>query len=138
MNNTTSTHTVICPNCNREHELLKSGGWRTLNEMEALVCTTAPMLVGLVALVVMRILADYLAISFERWQMVTAVAATAIITFPLLTHAITKYSRENLRRLGIGIYTIRCECGNSFTVVRPIQNRLGEILMGKVPEVPEE
>lgn len=136
MNNT--THTIVCPNCNQENSLPKAGGWRTLNELEALVCTTAPMIAGLFVLVIMRLVADYLAISFEPWQMLTAVAATAIITFPLLTHAITKYSRENLRRLGIGIYKIDCECGNSFTVVRPTENRLGEILTDNVSEVPGE
>lgn len=118
MNN--NTHTIICPNCNREHELLKDGGWRTLNELEALVCVAAPMIAGLFVLVVMRFLARHLAISFEVWQMLTAVAATAIISFPLITHAVVKYSRKNLCRLGIGIYKADCECGNSFTIIRPI------------------
>lgn len=118
MNNT--THTIICPNCKREHKLLKAGGWRTLNELEALVCTIAPMIAGLFVLTIMRLLAHHLAISFEVWQMLAAVAATVIITFPLITHAVVKYSRKNLCRLGIGIYIVNCECGNCFTVTRPV------------------
>lgn len=123
LNNTTN---VICPNCGKEYSLENAMGpsWNTLGVFESLVAGITPLLIGLFAVVMLRIAEQFLNFTPSIVLRLGVCIGMAAISFPIIVRLLVNYQKETLKGLGVCMYRISCNCRphgeNTFTIIRAI------------------
>lgn len=115
---------ITCPNCGKVHDLteVKQKGWMLLDELQAIVTTVVPLLLGLGVVFFLRVLATYTTFTPSIAVMCFSFIITAICTFPLMLWTMIRYQKGQLQIYGITLYRLNCDCSpkNTFFIVRHI------------------
>ena len=117
---------VSCPNCGAEFSLADAKGpsWDTLDAFQSLIAVITPMLVGLFAVVMLRIAERFLNFTPSIGLQLGVCIGVAAILFPIIVRLLVDYQKETLKGLGVSLYRISCNCRphgeNTFTIIRAI------------------
>lgn len=119
------THqSITCPNCGKTHDLteVKQQGWMVLDELQAIVTTVVPLLLGLGVVFFLRVLATHTNFTPSIAVMCFSFIVTAVCTFPLMLWPMIRYQKGQLQSYGIALYRVSCDCRpeNTFFIVRHI------------------
>lgn len=115
---------ITCPNCGKTHDLTdaKQKGWMLLDELQAIVTTVVPLLLGLCTVFILKILANHTSFTPSIAVMCISFIVTAVCTFPLMLWSMIRYQKGQLQSYGITLYRVSCDCRpeNAFFIVRHI------------------
>lgn len=115
---------ITCPNCGKVHDLTetKQKSWMLLDELQAIVTTVVPLLLGLGAVFFLKLLGSHTNFSPSIAVMCISFIVTAVCTFPPMLWSMIRYQKSQLQSYGITLYRVSCDCRpeNVFFIVRRI------------------
>lgn len=142
--NCITSHSITCPNCGKTHDLTetKQKGWMLLDELQAIVTTVVPLLLGLGAVFFLKVLATHMNFKPSIAVMCFSFIGTAVFTFPLMLWTMIRYQRNQLQSYGLILYRVSCDCRpeNSFVIVRHITIEEGQsdvLVANETEEIPQ-
>lgn len=97
---------ITCPNCGKSHDLTeaKQKGWMLLDELQVIVTTVVPLLLGLFTVFILRILATHTNFTPSIAVMCISFIVTAVSTFPPMLWSMIRYQKGQLQSYGITLY----------------------------------
>jgi len=122
---------ITCPNCGKTHDLTeaKPKGWMLLDELQAIVTTVVPLLLGLFTVFILQFLATHTNFTPSIAVMCISFIVTAVCTFPPMLWSMIRYQKSQLQSYGITLYRVSCDCRpeNAFFIVRRIATEESKI-----------